>query len=199
MSAVFEKENISDQKRFVRGEQLLLARSVLRSRDKAHNKPWRVLMLPGRDPREEIDAIRELMPNAHITAVDRDDASLLSAIDFGANEVVCCNLEDFGVMDFGGRCVPRKVPASEIAQLEKFDLLILDLCSNANETTQKIASVYRSMVASRGVMIFNFSYGRDVVEVFHDCEQRGKNSHLGEITNALAKGVIIFAVPTVGA
>ena len=86
--ATFKEDTITDQKRLVRGEQLLRARRSLRVRAQKHHYRWRVMMLPGSKPQEEIDAIRNLMPMAHITAVDKDDAALGRAIDAGVDDIM---------------------------------------------------------------------------------------------------------------
>ncbi len=161
----FDADTITDQKRLVRGEQLLRARRSLRARDHVHDRPWRVMMLPGGKPAEEINAIRELMPKAHITAVDKSEACLLAATEAGADNVVHCELEDFQ-----HRGTHRRAPAV-IHDQAKFDLIILDLCSTANLITKRLASVYRYMLTGYGVFIFNFVYGRDVAEVYIDAAE----------------------------
>ncbi len=156
----FDGTRISDQKRFVRGEQYLAARTALRVRDFVHHAKWRVLIMAGGSPRGEVRAIQELMPRAHITAVDRDERCLQAAIDAGVDEVVQCDLSEFsgqiGTTSFG--------PATALRALPPWDVVSLDLCGVANPTTKKISKACAYLVSKRGVFILTFSYGRDVIE-----------------------------------
>jgi hypothetical protein len=160
----FTEQRISDQKRLVRGEQLLLARSCLRARDKVHHAKWRVLTMAGGAPKGEITALRELMPKAFLVAVDREPACLDAAIDAGVDEVVLCDLTDWSEESYikGGidpetgqysrnLSAVRSRPPLAISKSGPFDLINLDLCGGVNDTAQ---------------LIVTFSYGRDVLEVF---------------------------------
>src|ERR1700757_3362033 len=86
-----QSEAISDQKRLVRGEHWLRARHFLRARDDVHHAAWRLMIIAGPAPDEEITCIRELMPKAHILAVDIHEANLMAAIDAGADDTIRCD------------------------------------------------------------------------------------------------------------
>lgn len=152
MAVKFNGKQITDQKRLVRGEHLLFARTRLQARDCVHHRRWRVLMLAGGSPAGEIKAIRELMPLAHITAVDKDGNCLDAAIDAGVDEIVECDLVQWKSLPFS----------------EKFDLVDLDLCSNINLDTRTIARHAPRLVGNKGVLMFTFSYGRDVLPAIND-------------------------------
>ncbi len=160
---VFDETKITDGKRFARGEHLLMARTIIRKRYAKHHPKVRILTLAGGSPRGEISAIRELFRGATITAVDKDAECLSAAIDAGVDDVVECDLADFYFeeKDYGG--VVRK-PNIKFLERPKFEVVVLDFCANAGETLKQIASTYRSLVDD--VLIFNFSYGRDVHELF---------------------------------
>ena len=155
MGAKFSKESITDQKRLVRGEHLLLARRYLRARDEVHHRKWRVLILAGGAPSGEINAIRALMPEAHITAVDRDPLCLEEAISAGVDDVAVCDLEKWAV-------------DLELGPLDRgaFDLVNLDLCGLVNQTTRTIWKGVSKLLTPAGIACVTFAYGRDVVEVF---------------------------------
>jgi len=171
----FAAMHISDQKRLVRGEHLLLARTKLRARDCVHHAPWRVMILAGGAPEGEVKAIRELMPKAHITAVDTDERCLSAAIDAGVDEVIQCDLAQFTKNGTGGLR-----PAQALLDKAKFDVVVMDLCTVPNLLTRKLFKVYRGMVAKEGVYIFNFAYGRDVIEAI---EATRVQKHLMELTD----------------
>ena len=176
----FNGQKISDQKRLVRGEQLLLARSCLRARDEVHHARWRVLTMAGGSPQGEMTAMRELMPKAYIVAVDRDAACLEAAIEAGADDVVHCDLTDWtqepymkdgwhpetGKYVYGAIPAVRTRPPAAISKHAYFDLINLDLCGGVNATAHEIVGHYRRLLATNGVMIVTFSYGRDVIEMF---------------------------------
>jgi SAM-dependent methyltransferase len=156
----FDSKTISDQKRLVRGEHYLRARSLLRARDHVHHAKWRILIAAGGAPQGEVTAIRELMPKAHITAVDRDPRCLEAAITAGVDDVVQCDLSEFT-----GPIAQFSIgPAIGIRNLDRFDIICLDLCGGVNPTSKDILKAYRPMVTTGGVFIFTFSYGRDVIE-----------------------------------
>jgi hypothetical protein len=158
----FSADKITDQKRYVRGEHLLLARSRLRARDGVHHKPWRVLMLAGGNPAEEINAIRSLMPKSHITAVDVDARLVSLAKDCGADDAIVCDLSKIR------RDKNRMFVAKEIDGKDKFDLIDLDFCGNPTEEMSEMAIAYSSKLTTAGILMVTFSYGRDVVEVLDE-------------------------------
>lgn len=166
----FGQAQITDQKRLVRGEHLLYARSRLRVRDLVHHKKWRVMMMAGSSPAGEINAIRELMPQAQIVAVDRDAQCLERAIECGADDVICCDLAAFtDQTTLQKRWHSRNnAPPKELLDAPNFDLIDLDLCANANHLTRELIGVYRWKLTSKGVLMVTFSYGRDIEELFHD-------------------------------
>lgn len=167
----FDAKRISDQKRLVRGEQLLAARSALRARDEQHHRRWKLLVMAGGSPHGEVAAIRELMPKAHIVSVDDNPACLDAAIDAGVDDVVQCNLTDWKLIESSVRRPQdaprvRKAPAASVENHAPFDLINLDLCGVVNETTRDIFRVYKTLLSSGGVVLLTFSYGRDVTEMF---------------------------------
>lgn len=186
----FSGKRISDQKRLVRGEQLLKARTVLRVRDEVHHRKWRILIMAGGAPKGEVAAIRELMPKAHILAVDNDPSCLDAAIEAGVDDVVQCDLTDWTPLNIaltsGGGWQPEhhytasyKRAAAPIARHAPFDLVCLDLCAGVNKTTRYMFHAYRQLLTPAGVMLLTFSYGRDVTELFMqtltDFRQLSKN------------------------
>jgi hypothetical protein len=168
----FSGKKISDQKRLVRAEQLLLARSYLRARDQIHHARWKILFMAGGAPQGEITAIRELMPKATIIAVDRDQACLDAAIEAGADAVVHCDLTDWEQERYVNRQMMDQALAAQqeapapIQKIAPFDLIHLDLCGGVNETTRVIFHSYRRLLYPKSVLILTFSYGRDVTEMF---------------------------------
>jgi hypothetical protein len=173
----FAASTITDQKRLVRGEQLLYARTRLRVRDGLHHAKWRILIMAGMAPHGEIRAIRELMPKAHIIAVDRDHECVEAAIDAGADDVVQCDLGDlyFEPVTPQSTWGPTKLkhPNRQLWEQARFDIVSLDLCGGVTDELVGIASTYRQIITPAGILIVTFSYGRDVVEVFRDWAARG--------------------------
>lgn len=157
----FDERLISDQKRLCRGEQYLHARKILRLRDEVHNRQWRVLITAGMSPDGEINSIRELMPRAHITAVDRDQDCLLRAIEAGVDETVLFDLGNLRRPKTGQAC-----PGAVFDGVPQFDIVHFDLCAGVNRLTRDIAGSHYRLVSSGGVFILGFSYGRDVNELF---------------------------------
>lgn len=152
-----------------------MARTLLRARDGVHHRAWRILTMAGGSPDGEMKAIREVMPKSHVTAVDNNSACLDAAIDAGADDVLLCDLEAFTVetrplsYDTSKVGYTRRKPAQSIDALPKFDVVNLDLCGGVNESAQSIFRVYRKhAVSPSGVMMFTFSYGRDVTELFSE-------------------------------
>lgn len=174
----FDESTITDQKRLVRGEQLLQARTCLRERDEVHHRRWRVMIMAGGAPAGEIAAIRELMPKAHIVAVDKNRECLLAAAAAGADQVVECDLTEWELIQSGYS--QTKKPNRCIAEMDRFDILHLDLCAGANEISRRIIHIYKPMVTARGVLITTFSYGRDVVEMFNAAHEMVKNRADGD-------------------
>lgn len=165
MSGVFRASTVSDQKRLVRGEHWLTIRRLLRARDGVHQKKWRFLILAGGAPAGEITAIRELCPKSVVIAVDRDLDCLAAAIDAGADDVVHCDLADWSYRDGINR---TRLPAASILKLGKFDAVNLDFCGGVTQLTRDVVSTYQRIITTHGVMNVTFSYGRDVVEMFHE-------------------------------
>lgn len=161
----FTSETITDQKRLARGEHLLAVRTHLRKRDEVHQRPWRVLMLPGQQPDEEIQSIRHMLPRAHIVAFDRDPIALQASLNAGVDQIIQGELEDYVNIE-PERGYTRIFPHRGIYEQPKFDVMLLDLCANASYQTGRIASRYYEWIEPRGCMVFTFSYARDVVEVF---------------------------------
>lgn len=160
--AKFEADTISDQKRIARGEHWLLARTILRARDRKHHANWKVAILSGAAPAGEINVIRELMPEAHITAVDRESDCVAQALSDGADEGLCLDLGAYTRVPKARFHKDRRLPAGELAD-RKLDVFSLDLCSGANDYTKDLLSVYARI---SDVTIVTFSYGRDVTEFF---------------------------------
>lgn len=160
----FDYSKISDQKRLVRGEQLLLARTLLRARDNAHHKRWRVLMMPGGSPQGEVAAIRELMPKSIITAIDINSVCLEAAIDAGVEEVIQCDLMD--IESPTGRGSGGRATAPREIRDRKFDLIDLDFCCGVNGISKGSMNAYQKLLTVQGVLIVTFSYGREVIEYF---------------------------------
>lgn len=157
------KEAISDQKRLVRGLHWARARYFLRARDGVHHTNWKLLIIAGPAPHEEVGCIKELMPRAHITAVDISRPNIEAAIDAGVDEAFVCDLSDFEIV--GKSSNQRYYPPIAMQQEEKYDVICLDLTGPANEWLKHVINVYyHTSLAARGVMIITFSYGRDVVE-----------------------------------
>ena len=181
---------ISDQKRLVRGEQLLLARSLLRVRDEVHHRNWSVLILAGGNPSGEVHAIRELMPKARIIAVDNNPACLEAAINAGVDDVVECDLADYDRKNTSTGWLV-KTPATAIAKHGPFDLVCLDLCAGANAETREIFRTYEQVVSGGGVMITTFSYGRDVIEVFNAAKSAMGTDDLAPFVAANVPSAII--------
>jgi hypothetical protein len=172
----FTERHISDQKRLVRGEHLLLARSLLQARDGVHHAKCVVGILAGGAPQEEITAIRSLMPKARIIAIDKDVTCLDRAIDAGADDVAHCDLVE---------------PESADILACRFDVLDLDLCANATRATRSLVKRHRGLITMHGVLMATFSYGRDVIPLFEDswnAMRRGTSNRYGvraiEIVNA---------------
>jgi hypothetical protein len=151
MAVKFGDTHITDQKRLVRGEHLLQARSMLRARDHVHHRPWRIMIIAGHSPKGEVAALRELMPTAQIWAVDKDPQCIEAAVKAGVHKAVCCDLAD-------------DTPA---ALNVVFDMINLDFCGSATDEKHNIfKKFYNTHLSFGGAMLLTFSYGRDVVELF---------------------------------
>lgn len=165
----FSDDLTSDQKRLARAEHWGLARKLLRARDVAHHKPWRTMILAGMSPEWEMGCIRELMPKAHITAVDCDVEAVVIARSKGADEAVLCNLNHYvEAPTYNLHPQPALPPelSTLVQQSGGFDAIHLDFCSGANELNRDAVRGTRFAMAPDGVMIVTFSYGRDVLEFF---------------------------------
>lgn len=166
-----QPEAISDQKRFVRGEHWLRARYHLRVRDHVHHGAWELLIIAGPSPAEEINCIRACMHKARITAVDINEQNVMKAIDAGADDAFVCDISNFENLHAGNGHYRKTVPPVELRD-KKFDVICLDLTGPANDWLQAVVGCYYRSVASGGVMMVTFSYGRDVVEA-----QQGEWEH----------------------
>ncbi len=167
----FHQSDISDGKRVARGQHWLFARTQLRARDVIHNARWKVLILAGEAPAGEIGCIRELMPHAHITALDRHTTAIKAARDAGADDVRVVADINVLIKKNESKSSP-KVPAcySEIG--EDFDVIHLDLCSPLGSQSSTVLRAWTRLLRRGGVMMVTFPYGRDVLEAFAEYEQR---------------------------
>lgn len=143
------------------------ARLELRRRDWTHHDEWKILMLAGRAPEGEVAIIRDLMPKAVITAVDRDPVAIEAARAAGVDEVVQCNLAKIHRENYrGAHWFP---PPAFLGR--EFDAIHLDFCNVLTPGLKRLMGVYmRHCVKKLGVFIFTFSYGRDVAEAFGEPE-----------------------------
>lgn len=177
----FTKAHISDAKRIIRGENYLAAQGMLRARDNSRTAPWRVMILAGGSPEEEIGAIRAVMPNAVIVAVDRDPACVAKALAAGANDGVVVH----DVLRLNRTKGPPNLP-EELEAQAKFDVINLDMCCTPSDEFRRALGVYaRRGVTARGVLMVTFSYGHDVAERFI-AEARGGSLH-GELRPGVAE------------
>jgi hypothetical protein len=162
--SLFAKEQVTDDKRLVRGEHLLLARYWLRVRDGApHHQPWKVLMLAGGCPKEEVEAIRELMPKAHIVAADFEKEMVGLALAAGANEGFVGDVAEIDIVEHGYH--KTKMLSKRVADLGKFDLIDLDFCAHVSEQMRTTLNTHFRELTHKGCLMLTFSYGRDVEEV----------------------------------
>jgi hypothetical protein len=159
----FTADMTSDGKRLTRGEHWLLARTLLRRRDKVHHRSWKVITLAGENPRDEVSCIRELMPKADIVAVDKSESAVEAACRAGANVSCICDLYAFREPEPKNDHISR-LPL-ELATLAPFDVVNLDVCGDVSSVVPLIRR-YSYAVAKKGVLMVTFSYGRDVVELF---------------------------------
>lgn len=160
-------ESISDQKRLVRAEQWIFARRFLRSRDCVHHAKWKLLIVAGPCPSEEIGCIKELMPKAHITTIDINEANILAAIAAGSDEVAVHNLSEFDRAPAINGAGTTQIPSSKLGKIP-FDAVCLDLTGHVSNELVKLIKVYFANLAKGGVLIVTFSYGRDVTEFFDE-------------------------------
>lgn len=192
---------ISDQKRLVRGLHWQRARYFMRARDAVHHATWKILMIAGPVPHEEIRCIKELMPRAHITAVDISEKNVLAAIDAGADDAYCIDVGALEMIQYQySKTLTMPKPFNGIRGDDRFDIICLDLTGPANEWLKKIIHVYLiNGLKAKGVMIFTFSYGRDVVEHLSEVWRKARSderelldhpiSHLRQIPEQLAARV----------
>jgi hypothetical protein len=111
--------------------------------------------------------LRELMPKCHITAVDRDSACVLAAIDAGADEAFECDLSDYydevwerpktewspkekKHIPAGTMTWQTRRPNRLLWQQERYDIVNLDLCSNISSATKRLVTTYRQLLTSGG-------------------------------------------------
>jgi hypothetical protein len=155
---------ISDQKRLVRALHWQRARYYLRVRDAVHQRDWRLLIIAGPAPHEEINCIREFMPRAHITAVDISQANIDAAIDAGADDVFLCDIGAFEELHY--EYSSKYFPPKQLRDL-KFDAVCIDLTGPANDWLRRVVNVYfTEALLARGVLLVTLCYGRDVIEIY---------------------------------
>jgi hypothetical protein len=179
--SLFAEDKISDQKRLARGEQWLHTRTLLRSFYRVHNAPWRILTLAGAAPQGEFKCIRELMPLCKITAVDNDEQCILEAQRAGADETILADLSE----EVSGETIVS-TPLSK----RTFDVINLDLCSGAIKLTRDLIRIYAAQLASPGVLMTTFCYGRDVVEFFNALSDTTKDPRILERAEVLEQAGI---------
>ncbi len=165
MSGVFTEDKITDSKRLVRGEQHLLARTLLTQRSIRRFNDPKILILCGHAPHEEVGAINALWKAPTIVAVDTDPVAVERAITAGVTTAVHGDLDDL----LPTRCPMKgkRFGCPEELGGEKFDIISLDLCTQITDESLDLARRCRLFALSNdGVMIASFSYGRDVAEFF---------------------------------
>lgn len=162
---VFTKDQITDQKRVARAEHWILARGVLRARDSAHRKKWRLMMVAGPKPEEEINCIREVLPSAIIHAVDMDKDHVALALQAGADFSIQSDLRKFSLVA-SQRYGQQKMTHSDVSLGSKFDVICLDMTCHASTELQSMINIHWAGLADGGILLVTFSYGRDVREVF---------------------------------
>lgn len=150
-----------------------MARRILRARDHTHHHPWRVLIIAGPEPKEEIRCIRALMPQAHITAIDIEAQNVEAAKKAGADVAIICDVADYEIEDRG---YSGKVNHPPAAIGRDFDAICLDLTGPANEWLYRLVGVYLPCL-KRGVLIVTSSYGRDVLEAYQEKWRMAKEEH----------------------
>ena len=166
------KSAISDQKKLVRALHWRRARYFLRIKHAVHQRDWRLLIIAGPAPDQEINLIREIMPRAHITAVDIDQANIAAAMDAGADSVCLCDVGAFETTTY--TYSERQLPPKELRGL-KFDAICLDLTGHVNDWLRQVINVYfMEALEAKSILIATFSYGRDIVEIY-DWEWKSAN------------------------
>src|ERR1700677_4629319 len=161
----FSSDKITDSKRLVRGEHLLLARNLLRI-EYGHFGKKRALMLAGENPSEEIEALRVLFGGIHVTCADLDSRCLESAIEAGADEVLKVDIHGWKKGDEYDHARKKQILYPEGLHGKCFELIDLDFCGPFDEGLRETINAYKYMLAKSGVLMVTFSYGRDVVERF---------------------------------
>lgn len=185
--AKFSADEISDQKRLVRGEHVLLAMNLLRI-EHGHFGPRRILMLAGGEPQEEIKCLRECFrAGCHITCVDTDNQCLERSIDAGADDVLNVDMHSWQRLDTKAQ---GDLTRNEIAYPvgiggREYELIDLDFCGGMTEQVRDTVKAYSYLLSNRGIMMVTFSYGRDVVERFI-AEARHDKNFLGKLIDGLS-------------
>jgi hypothetical protein len=159
-------KSISDQKRVARGDHWRLAQRILRARDHAHRGKWRVLIVAGPQPEEEIKCVRELLPSSTIHAVDIEPEHVALAAAAGADHSIVADLREFSRRPATTGSGLTKVPHDKVSLGNEFDVACLDMTCSANNDLQQMLNVYWAGLSKGGVLLVTFSYGRDVVEVY---------------------------------
>lgn len=163
----------SDQKRLVRGENLLLARNILRIRDGVHHKKWNILTTIGPSPNGEITAIREIMPKAFIVGIDSDkqccDAIEVGVAKSGFNQIVGMELGEFCNTIGECNCLLHKNSQKHfnVDKGGRFrcDHINLDLCTNSLTEIRRLKNAVERITSPGSPISITFSFGRDVVEI----------------------------------
>jgi hypothetical protein len=183
-----EAKSISDQKRLVRGEHWLATRTFLRARDNSHHRAWKILMIAGPSPHEEINCIRELMPKTFIVAVDIDHRSVSAALAASADKALLCDITSSltgsdlsAVRELWPGTItgmfPPRVPPFEL--WDNYDAISLDLTGPADAKLATAVQTYWHLLQKGGVMQITFSYGRDVVEHYKVLWDKALQRHPG--------------------
>lgn len=114
-----------------------------------------MLVLPGRDPRWEMECIEHFFPKAKVWAFDRDPKAVDAAINIGVYRAAVGDLEY-------DECFPGKT----------FDFANIDLCSQINDRSKGI--VFQMAQRSK-ISCFFVSYGKDDLTEFENAYRFGKD------------------------
>jgi hypothetical protein len=159
----FNEETTTEAKRHARGHHWELTQKLLRDKDNAHNRAWKIMIVAGPTPEEEIKHIKFLMPRARIMAVDEDMARASRALDAGATVALNINL-NWREQKIGNDGHSYRVPPAIVREFGQFDAICLDLTGPASNRLRSIVDSYQRIVNARGIYMVTFCYGRDVIE-----------------------------------
>ena len=168
---------ITNSKRLVRGLMWERVRWLLRAHYCSHHQRFRLLTLAGPVPSEEVRCIRALMPNAHVTAVDKDKACVLAAMAADVDEVHHLDLTDYRKQPYGKSIMPAPLRGAQ------FDAISLDLTGTITLGLKDLVEVYwgaAQLLQPKGLLQVTFSYGRDVIEAFAERWERDRHSRGAE-------------------